>query len=157
MRHQCHLLRDSYDMNSSEAWEPTPQNKIDSWSNSRNAGGGLSQRLGSASHDLSRAKTDFGAILGATLKFVAHTGVRPAIQEQTYPNLYLLAGDDCRLTYSNRAVHIQVVWSSLNIEELHVSPNSWSVLMQIGVTIATQIKVKLIPPEYFVTFAFVLI
>ena len=53
-----------------------------------------------------------------------HTGVIPAMQEQTHPNVYPLAGDDRHLTYSNRAVQIWVglelacklgwVWSSLN-------------------------------------------
>ena len=32
----------------------------------------------------------------------------PAIREQTHPNLYPLAGDDCRLTCSNWAVQTQV-------------------------------------------------
>ena len=37
-----------------------------------------------------------------------HTWVRPAMQEQTRPNLYPLAGHDCRLTYSNGAVPMRV-------------------------------------------------
>ena len=40
------------------------------------------------------------------LELQSRTGARPAIQEQTHPNLYLLVGDDRR--FSNPAVQVRV-------------------------------------------------